>query len=242
MAGYTPGPGNVGAGDAGPTRYPSVLTEPADVDREALTQVLTWHWSVQVASLDYLAVGFGSHHWVATDDRGRRWFVTVDDLRNARWTETPYDQVRRAFETARALHRDAGLEFVLAPTPDDTGAVVRHLGAHHSVAVFPFLDATSAEFGDFPSVADRRAVLGLVGRLHAATDRIPADLPRREDFDLPGRRHLLAAMAHTDEPWRAGPFGEPARELRAPAPPRCTSCCAATTTWPPRWSARPGRG
>lgn len=192
---------------------PSVLTEPADVDREALTQLLTGHWSVRVASLDYLAVGFGSHHWVATDDRAGRWFVTVDDLRNARWTATPYDQVRRAFETARALHRDAGLEFVLAPTPDDTGAVVRHLGAHHSMAVFRFLDATNAEFGEFPSVADRRAVLGLVGRLHAATDRIPADLPRREDFDLPGRRHLLAAMAQTDEPWHAGPFGEPTREL-----------------------------
>lgn len=192
---------------------PSVLTEPSDVDGDALAQVLRRHWSVQVASLNYLAVGFGSHHWVAADDRARRWFVTVDDLRSARWTATPYDQVRRAFETARALHRDAGLEFVLAPTPDDTGSVVRHLGAHHSVAVFPFLDATSADFGEYPSAADRRAVLGLVGRLHAATDRIPADLPRRDDFGLPGRPQLLAAMARTDEPWRAGPFGEPTREL-----------------------------
>ena len=190
-----------------------VLTEPADVDRDALADLLRRHWSVPVASLEHLPVGFGSHHWLATDHTAGRWFVTVDDLRSARWTATAYDQVRRAFGTAFALRQEAGLEFVLAPTPDDTGAVVRRLDPHHSVAVFPFLDATSAEFGDFPSVADRRAVLGLVGRLHAATGRIPADLPRREDFDLPGRPRLLAAMAQTDEPWRAGPFGEPTREL-----------------------------
>ncbi len=190
-----------------------MLTEPTDVDRTALAALLRRHWSLPVTVLDHLPVGFGSHHWVAADEQSRRWFVTVDDLRSARWTAAAYDQLRRAFETAAALRREAGLEFVLAPTPDGTGAVVRRLDRDHSVAVFPFLDATSADFGEFASADDRRAVLGLVGRLHSATRRVRPDLPRREDFDLPGRPHLLAAMARTGEPWRAGPFAEPTREL-----------------------------
>ena len=38
-------------------------------------------WNVQVtASLEYVPVGFGSHHWSVRDADGGRWFVNVDEL------------------------------------------------------------------------------------------------------------------------------------------------------------------
>jgi spectinomycin phosphotransferase len=190
-----------------------VFTEPSEVDRDALAAVLRRHWSIDVGSMDYLPLGFGSHHWIVTDTTSRRWFVTVDDLSQARWAGSAFDTLRRAFETALTLRRDVGLDFVVAPTPDEAGTVVQPVGPHHAASVFPFLDAGAGDFGEYSSDEDRRGVLGLVGRLHAATPRVRPDLPRRERFDLPGRDALTLALAQTDVPWQGGPYSEPAREL-----------------------------
>jgi spectinomycin phosphotransferase len=53
----------------------------------------------------------------------------------------------------------------------------------------------------------------VLGRLHAATELVPADLPRREDFELPSRRVLVDALEDLDRAWDFGPFAEPARKL-----------------------------
>ena len=53
----------------------------------------------------------------------------------------------------------------------------------------------------------------VLGRLHAATGSVPADLPRREDFELPSRVALEEALHDLDRPWESGPFGEPTRRL-----------------------------
>jgi hypothetical protein len=56
-----------------------VKTEPADLDRGALISVLGG-WELVVTSLEYLPVGAGSHHYLALDKGGQRWFITVDEL------------------------------------------------------------------------------------------------------------------------------------------------------------------
>jgi spectinomycin phosphotransferase len=53
-----------------------MLTEPRDLDRSELEQALADRWGLRDPQLDYLAVGFGSHHWRATDSRGTRGFAT----------------------------------------------------------------------------------------------------------------------------------------------------------------------
>jgi hypothetical protein len=55
--------------------------EPKDLDRSELRQGLEYHWDLRDPQLDYLAVGFGSHHWSAVVSDGTRSFVTVDDLK-----------------------------------------------------------------------------------------------------------------------------------------------------------------
>ncbi len=192
-------------------------SEPQDLDRAALADALERHWSIGAARLDYLPVGFGSHHWEAVGADGSRWFVSVDDLRAGhhagRAPDDVFPALDRAFRTAAALRDDSGLEFVLAPIPGDGGAVVRRLDARYAVRVEPFVDGVAGEDGEFDGPDDRRRVATLLGRLHAASGSIPAGLPGREDFALPGRAALEEALAQLDTPWDRGPFAEPARRL-----------------------------
>jgi spectinomycin phosphotransferase len=195
----------------------AVLTEPRDLDRSELEQVLEDRWGLRDPRLDYLAVGFGSHHWRAVDSRGTRSFVTVDDL-EADFRTTPdidsaFAALDRAFRTAALLRDNATLEFVLAPLFDRDGVVIHRLNNRYAVTVSPLIDGESSEYGPYEEPDDRRAMGAVLGRLHAATDQVPADLPRREDFALPSRAELVEALHDLDRTWDSGPFAEQTRKL-----------------------------
>ena len=106
------------------------------------------HWGLQDPQLDYLAVGFGSHHWRTVASDGTRSFVTVDDLeadfRTTPNTDSALAALERAFRTANVLSDSAALEFVLAPLPDREGKVMRRLSDRYAVTVSPFVDGTSS--------------------------------------------------------------------------------------------------
>jgi hypothetical protein len=171
-------------------------------------------WRFEAASIEYAAVGFGSHHWVAVDAAGSRRFVTVDDLARVSVSsnkEAAFASLRTAFETARSL-LDSGLDFVVAPILDVAGRALRRLGDSFSVTVFPFLAGGTGAFGSYRSEADRDAVRGLVERLHQTPVGV-AGLAKREDFLLPIRPQLETALAQLDQPWTAGPYSEQTRQL-----------------------------
>jgi spectinomycin phosphotransferase len=193
-------------------------TQPTDLSLALLRETVIAHWGLTDPHLTYLPLGFGSHHWDVVDaDSGRRWFATVDDHRNPRMGATPaasFDALRRAMRTAAALHDEAGLAFVLAPTPDRAGEVLRPIGeTAYSVSLFPYVEGTSAPFGKFASETDRLETLRLVGRVHKATDSVPAGLPRCETFLIPRRQDLLVLFDDLETPWESGPYAEGAREL-----------------------------
>jgi spectinomycin phosphotransferase len=194
-----------------------VFTQPADLPEALLSDALSEGWGFRPVSLSYEAVGFGSHHWVAVGSGGLKLFVTVDDLSeklhsDADTTSAVFGRLGLAFESALSLRRDAGLEFVLAPVPAIGGRVLRRLTGRYSLVVHPYLaHSHSGQDGEFASSADRHAVLALLVRLHCAT----AARPPADDFEVPGRPALLAAMHSTGEPWQAGPYGPRARDLLA---------------------------
>jgi hypothetical protein len=185
-----------------------------DLDERVLAAALASGWELDAESLVYAAVGFGSHHWVAVGRDGHRCFVTVDELdRPGRAPDNAFSRLGAAFETARRL-RDSGLDFVVAPIADTDGNVLRRLTGGFAMSVFPCLDGAAGRFGEYGSAAEVRAVRGLLERLHDATATV-IDVAWREDFTLPCRAQLEAALGELDRPWSGGPYAESTRRLLA---------------------------
>lgn len=180
-----------------------------------LRLALAGGWRIVAETLRYEPVGGGSYHWVASDSRQQRWFVTVDDLDAKAWLGQGRDAVfaglRAAMDTAEALRSDAGLRFVVAPVPTLAGETVWRLDSRYAVAVFPFLTGTPGDFSQVPPPRERDRVLAMLAALHQATPVLtsaPASM-----IGLPYREVLEAALDDLDRPWQGGPFSEPARAL-----------------------------
>ena len=192
-------------------------TEPADLARADLAAALADGWGLTAAELEYVAEGGGSHHWRCRAG-GEERFVSVDDLtapfRAATDADAAFSALGRAYGTAGALRHVAGLEFVVAQIPDREGRPLRRLGRGYAVRVEPVVPGEPGTFGEY-APADRRAVAALVGRLHAASGRVPAGLPQTADLRIPSRASLEVALAQIDRPWTSGPWAEPARVLLA---------------------------
>jgi len=188
-----------------------VLTQPEGLTNDMLARVLSDGWGLTVASIGYLAVGFGSHHWEVVDADAVRWFVTADDLDLKQESAgepdaAAFGRLRAALATALDL-RDGGATFVIAPVPTRAGQPLALTSRRMGVALYPYVDGQSFSWGDFSTPAQRRGVLDLIVALHTA----PAGTRRHamaEDFavlhrdelklaclvghpDLRGRRHVL---------------------------------------------------
>jgi spectinomycin phosphotransferase len=184
--------------------YPRPVHErPAGVEDTELATILADRWALAGVALEYLPVGFGGYHWLATEQTGARWFITVSDLGREYGAD-----LEPAMETAAGL-AERGLEFVVAPVRSVTGGTVARLGGY-GVTVFRYLRAAPGSWGDELGTADRLAVIEMLARLHAAA--VPAEAPVRAPL-LARRDALTAALADLDSPWTAGPHGEPARAI-----------------------------
>ena len=182
-------------------------TPPDDLAEASLAMLLTEAWDLHGVDLEHAPVGFGSHHWVATDPTGVRRFVTVDQVGDGR-----FERLQQALLAARTLHEDAGLGWVVGPLPATDGSVLKPLGRGYATAVYPYVDAQP--FPHNPSPRDRELVIDMVAALHAATPVVRRFLATA-DLQLAGRAHLERALLRLHEPWTGGPFGEPARALLA---------------------------
>ena len=194
-----------------------MFTRPDDLTEGQILAELAASWSFRAETLSYLPVGFGAHHWRATDASGRQLFLLIHDLPQMLrcGMDTPqaaFSRLETALGCALSLSRDADLDFVIPPIPTDSGQVVRRLSERYSLAACPYLtDFEPTHEGDF-APADRPAVVRLLTELHAAT---PTAAPLRCDFALQNADGLRAALESTGEPWRTGRYGERARALLA---------------------------
>ncbi len=98
-----------------------MLTPPDDLPGATLVSALERSWGLAVASMEYRAVGWGSHHWVVADTAGSRWFVTADELANKRLSDREplaagFERLRASLAAATDL-RNCGHTFVVAPVP-----------------------------------------------------------------------------------------------------------------------------
>ena len=193
-------------------------TRPADLADKDLADCLLACWGLNVLRLEYVAVGGGSHHWLAGDAAGKKYWVTVDALDHDKGYlgDTPpeaFNGLRCALDTALAL-RETGLEFVVVPLRSERGETVELLGARHAVAVYPYLPGTSGEFGVPLSPDDCAQVVDMLVRLHQATPAV-AGLARPWRLAIASRPAFEDALDNLDQPWTGGPFAEPARQMVA---------------------------
>lgn len=192
-----------------------MFSRPDDLPDATLIDALRDRWRFTAISLDYQAVGFGSHHWMATDASGARVFATVDDLTDKLHTvqdtaEAAFGRLGRAFATALSLRADAGLAFVIAPVPASDGQVLARLSGRYSLVVHPYVIGHPAgEYGAFASAGDREAVIDLLVQLHRARSGQPVV----EDFVVPHLDALRPMIRTPREAWRGGPYAERARAL-----------------------------
>jgi hypothetical protein len=194
-----------------------VYTRPDDLTERQIRAELAASWNFAAQTLSYLPVGFGSHHWRATDTAGNELFLIVHDLPHMLHsrldtTEAAFGRLETAFGCALSLHRDENLAFVIPPVPTVSGTVVRRLSPRYSLAVCPYLTNCEPGHDGAFAAADRPAVVRLLTDLHGAT---PPAAPQRCDFGLQNADGLRAAIDSTGERWRTGRYGEQARTLLA---------------------------
>ncbi len=189
-----------------------VLTPPDGLPEAALASTLGYSWGIAAASMEYRAVGWGSHHWEVADAAGPRWFVTVDELENKRLSaseplEAGFARLRASLSAATDL-RACGRRFVVAPVPARDGEPLARANDKFAVAVYPFVEGQSFDWEQFSSPAHRLSVLGLLVDMHTA----PPAASRHalaDDFAVPHRDELEAACAPAGEVADCGPYAQP---------------------------------
>jgi spectinomycin phosphotransferase len=161
-----------------------VHDRPADIRDSDVAAALARQWPLTVQELTYLPVGFGGYHWLAVDQTGSRWFVTVSDLA-APWVP----DLPAAMQTASWLASEARLEFVVAPVPTRAGEIVGSLDSQHALTLFPYLEAVHSGFDDSIDGGDRDAIIDLLAALHTAAQtgihvpRRPLELANRQAIE-----------------------------------------------------------
>jgi hypothetical protein len=190
----------------------AVFTRPPDVPDSLVREVVESAWLPAVESIDYLPVGFGSHHWLVADGL-RRWFVTVDAIAGKDPTGKP-DGVARldaALSTARQLH-DHGLSFVVAPIAATNGNLLVPIDSLYVAALYPYVPGTTFSWGPFPDRSSRLAVLDRLVALHAVPLTV-LNHARADEFEVPYRIQLEAALADTANQSGIGVYTQSTRRL-----------------------------
>lgn len=205
----------------------AVLTPPDGLRPDLLATALAGGWGLDVRSAEYLALGFGSHHWAVADAAGHRWFVTADELPIKRRSlaeslDTVFARLHASLATAIDLS-DLGMEFVVAPVAaTKSGEPLVRLAGRFAVALYPFMEGQSFEWGEFGTEEHRRAVLDLVvamhtapaaARRHAVTDDL--GIAHRDELDAVLSAAAASACALAADMADSGPYGRKTAELIA---------------------------
>jgi hypothetical protein len=225
-----------------------VLTPPDGLDNATLAAALARCWGLNITSLAYLPVGWGSHHWEAAGAAGSRWFVTADDLEARKLSGSEpltaaFSRLRASLATAVGL-RGSGATFVVAPIQTQGGEPLARIGDRFTVAVYPFTGGQAFGWGEFSAPGIRPGLLSLVIGVHTA----PAAARRHtlaDDFTVPFRAELEAACGLAAEPAAEpagpGPYARATLDLLTQAAPAIGQALRSYDALVALAAARPGR-
>lgn len=190
-----------------------MLNPPEAVSEEDLRALLANTWKLQVTALEYVPVGFGSHHWSVRDADGGRWFVNVDELAAFPLdTDDPLRSLSNALSVPRALV-DGDHRLTVAPEPTADGAPLAELGTGFAVSVHRHLDGESFEWQRWEDTDPELAAeaLAVVTALHAVP-RAAWGTAEVETFAIPKRAGLETLLAGRALDPGLGPFARRASQ------------------------------
>ena len=195
-----------------------MLAPPAELSDATLVAALLENWGLTTASIEYRPVGWGSHHWMAREANGTRWFVTVDDLApkgpgTAASNDAAFTRLRAALTTAGALP-ELGLCFVVAPAPTVAQESVIRLSARFALALYRYVEGESYSWGTPQPPSRRRDLFDLIVRLHALPQG-PALQANEENYAVPQRQILESAFEPSVGGWDRGPFARRTQAILA---------------------------
>ena len=163
-------------------------------------------WSADVDAVDHLAVGFGAHHWAASQAARPVLFVTLDQL----GTRHSAASLESAYAGAAALAA-SGLEFVLAPLPTAARRFTVPFAGATTLSCTPWQEGRVVGEGVEIDPELARPNAAMLARLHAADP--PPGIPVWRPLVEPDFAERLAGRLKA--PWPTGPYGEPARTALA---------------------------
>ncbi len=191
-----------------------MLTPPTGLSVGDLANVIEQAWGVAVVSLEYRPVGFGSHHWMASDNLGLRHFVTVDKLSSESRVGDEVSALGLHLRPALAAAIDLyafGCSFVVAPIATKADDPFVQFGSY-AVALFPFIEGDSFSFEESFDRSAREGVLEAVAALH--TVPIAAIRPPSADgFVVPWLDQLDLSVHQQGEAGSSGPHAAVASQL-----------------------------
>ncbi len=166
---------------------------PDPIGVELISSTLASGWGLDVESIEYAPIGYGSYHWYVSAG-GARWLVTADSD-----DDRP---VASAYELTHRLGERFG--FVRSPlaTPDG-GVVVERDG--WLISVWPWVDGHSGSFGDEQSADQVDAVARCLRALHDCAG-VPIDQDLIDAFEIPGRAKLEEIVNPSRVGTEIGPY------------------------------------
>jgi spectinomycin phosphotransferase len=179
---------------------------PAGFATDQVTHALSRYWGLHLRRLEYLAVGFGAHHWQAIADNGTSYFLAVHELGRPGDVSSSLRRLEQALGTARWLESQPGLEYAVGPVPGASGAICRLMAESFALSVYRWLDGEPMRQPDDPRTGQ------LLARLHRISQPLPPGVAHVEDFVIPHREDLHTALADLDGVWTTGPYAEPCRQ------------------------------
>ena len=187
---------------------------PRDLAVPDLERAVAAAWGIAAVSSRYVPEGGGSHHWTFIDGDDVTHFVTVDDLDDKSWMgddrDTVFTGLTQALRTSLALRNEAGLDFVVAPTPATDGEPTVRVTDRYTVSAFPFLDGVSPRFGRYEDAWLRSRAVELIAAVHSASTIVDHVAPVHI-LGFNGQRDLAELLDRPATRWDGGPFGERAR-------------------------------
>ena len=178
---------------------------PPELTEAEVLAVVRVAWNGGAATAEHLAVGFGAHHW-RVDVAGEPTLFASYDRFGKRHS---LDSLAAAYTGAIQL-ADAGLEFVLAPLPARSGAVLVPVGKG-ALSCTPWVDGQVVGDGAVVDADVAAANIADLARLHTVDPPVGVlSWSPVVESEVGDRLADLVAR-----PWTTGPYGEPARRAIA---------------------------